>query len=41
VKRSITSSMLTTSKQLPSNGAKLKSNNSLCAIISLIYASNY
>src|SRR5271166_6977209 len=33
--------MLTTSKQLPSNGAKLKSNNSLCARISLIYASNY
>jgi hypothetical protein len=41
VKRSITSSVLTTLKRHPSNGAKLKSNNSLCAIISLTFASSY
>ena len=40
-KRSITSSPHTMNKPLPSNGTKLKSNNSPCAIISLIFACNY
>ena len=31
----------TMNKPLPSNGTKLKSNNSPCAIISLTFASNY
>jgi hypothetical protein len=37
----ITSSPHTMNKPLPSNGTKLKSNNSPCAIISLTFAGNY
>jgi len=41
VKQSITSSALTMNKRLPLNGVRVKLNNSLCAILSLIFADKY
>ena len=40
-KQSMTSPPLTIHKQLPLNGAKAKSNNSQCAITSLIFADKH